>query len=153
MTNIIKDVADDRQRGWSFVPRQLCTLAGITPEQLLDPEHRVEADRVMNELIAKAKNHLDDALAYCISLPRSQYRIRLFCLTPLYFAIRTLRLAAADARLLDPGHKVKISRPEVYRTLRMTFLVAPNNHLVRAYYRSLAGKRRGKAWNQPSRLG
>ncbi len=152
LTNIIKDVADDRQRGWSFVPRQLCVLAGVTPEELLDLKQRPAADRVMAELIAKAKRHLDDALTYCISLPRSQYRIRLFCLTPLFFAIRTLRLAAADPRLLDPAHKVKISRAEVYRTLRMTFLVAPNNHLVRAYYRALAGTRRGCPWRQPQRL-
>lgn len=146
LTNIIKDVCDDRRRGWSFVPRQLCTLAGITPEDLTDPARRAQAAQVMAELIAKAKRHLDDALSYCIALPRSQYRIRLFCLTPLYFAIRTLRLAAMDPRLLDAGHKVKITRAEVYRTIRMSFLVAPNNHLVRAYYRALAGTRRGLPW-------
>jgi len=151
LTNIIKDVADDRQRGWSFVPRQLCTLAGITPEEFLEPACRPNAERVMAELIAKAKGHLDDALTYCLNLPRSQYRIRLFCLTPLFFAIRTLRLAAADPRLLDPTHKVKISRAQVYRTLRVTFLIASNNHLVRAYYRALAGTRRGCPWRQPPR--
>ncbi|HYE03881.1 MAG TPA: phytoene/squalene synthase family protein [Planctomycetota bacterium] len=139
LTNIIKDVVDDRRRGWSFVPQQLCQLAGITPDDLCDPAHAERARAVMTQLIAKARAHLDDALAYCLALPRSQYRIRLFCLTPLYFAVRTLRLAAGDPRLLDPGHKVKITRPEVYRTIRMTFLVAPNNHLVRWYYRALAG--------------
>jgi len=139
LTNIIKDVADDRNRGWSFIPRQLCTISGITPEDLLDPRCKEQAAQVMSQLIAKARAHLRDALDYCLALPRSQYRIRLFCLTPLFFAVRTLRLAANDPRLLDPGHKVKISRAEVYRTIRMTFVVAPNNHLVRAYYRALAG--------------
>jgi farnesyl-diphosphate farnesyltransferase len=142
LTNIIKDVADDRQRGWSFVPRQLCQLAGIAPEDLADSQHRLEAQMVMNALIAKARIHLADALRYCTTLPRSQYRIRLFCLTPLYFAIRTLVLAERDPRLLDPAHKVKITRGEVYRTISMTYLVAPNNHLVRAYFRQLAAKGR-----------
>jgi farnesyl-diphosphate farnesyltransferase len=142
LTNIIKDVADDRQRGWSFVPRQLCQLAGISPEDLSDPRHGLEAQTVMNALIAKARIHLADALRYCTTLPRSQYRIRLFCLTPLYFAIRTLVLAERDPRLLDPAHKVKITRGEVYRTISMTYLVAPNNHLVRAYFRQLAAKGR-----------
>src|SRR5690606_5842262 len=32
LTHIVMVVADDRLRGWSFVPRQLCVLAGITPE-------------------------------------------------------------------------------------------------------------------------
>jgi farnesyl-diphosphate farnesyltransferase len=142
LTNIIKDVADDRERGWSFVPRQLCQLAGIAPEQLADRSHRREAHVVMKALIAKARIHLSDALSYCTSLPRSQYRIRLFCLTPLYFAIRTLALAERDPRLLEPGHKVKITRGEVYRTICMAYLLAPNNHLVRAYYRQLAAKRK-----------
>jgi len=138
LTNIIKDVADDRRRGWSFVPRQLCVLAGITPEEFLDPGKRDRAHAVMAQLVQKAGRHLRDALDYCLALPRSQYRIRLFCLMPLFLAVRTLRLARSDPRLLDPEHKVKITRAQVYRTLRMTFLVAPNNHLVRAYYRRLA---------------
>lgn len=142
LTNIIKDVADDRQRGWSFVPTQLCSLAGVTPEELLDPAQARRARIVMDTLISKAKGHLNDALAYCTALPRSQYRIRLFCLTPLYFAVRTLALAERDPRLLDPGHKVKITRGEVYRTLCAAYVVAPSNHLTATYYRQLVGKRR-----------
>lgn len=142
LTNIIKDVVDDRQRGWSFVPRQLCHLAGISPEELLAPNRHHQARRVMDLLISKAKGHLMDALDYCTTLPRSAYRIRLFCLTPLFFAARTLYRAERDPRLLDPGHKVKITRGEVHRIICFTYLLAPNNHLVRAYYRQLAGKRR-----------
>ncbi len=142
LTNIIKDVADDRQRGWSFVPRQLCQLAGVAPEDLLDPAHAHQAQIVMRHMIHKARRHLHDAMRYCCALPRSQYRLRLFCLTPLYFAVRTLALAERDPRLLDPDHKVKITRGEVYRTLCMAHLVAPSNHLVVAYYRQLIGKRR-----------
>lgn len=141
LTNIIKDVADDHRRGWSFVPRDLCQVHGIRPEDLLDSAHAEAAQQVMQALIAKAQAHLDDALAYCLALPRSAYRIRLFCLTPLYFALATLHKARFDPRLLDPDHKVKISRPQVASILRGTCLVAPNNHLVRAYYRRLMGSR------------
>jgi farnesyl-diphosphate farnesyltransferase len=142
LTNIIKDVADDRQRGWSFVPKQLCQLAGIAPDELLAPHCQRQSRLVMELLIAKAKRHLKDALDYCTTLPRSAYRIRLFCLTPLFFAARTLHRAERDPRLLDPGHKVKITRGEVYRIICFTYMLAPNNHLVRAYYRQLAGKKR-----------
>jgi farnesyl-diphosphate farnesyltransferase len=142
LTNIIKDVADDRQRGWSFVPKQLCSLAGTTPENLFSEDVTRQSQLVMSLLIAKAKRHLKDALTYCTTLPRSAYRIRLFCLTPLFFAVRTLHKAERDPRLLDPHHKVKITRGEVYRILCTTYVLAPNNHLVRAYYRQLAGKKR-----------
>ncbi len=122
------------------MPHQLCQLAGISPDELAEERHHAKARLVMDALIAKARLHLADALSYCTTLPRSQYRIRLFCLTPLYFAIRTLALAERDPRLLDAAHKVKITRGEVYRTISMTYLVAANNHLVRAYYRQLAAK-------------
>lgn len=137
LTNIIKDVADDRCRGWCWVPRQLCAQHGTSPETLLDPGDAPAARRVMAAMIALASRHLDDALEYCLALPRSQYRTRLFCLTPLYFAVRTLGLAAREPRLLDPDHKVKISRREVHRSIRSTFLVAPSDVMVRGYYRRL----------------
>jgi len=142
LTNIIKDVADDRERGWSFVPHELCRGARIAPGQLTDPAHAVAASVVMAQLIVKARGHLDDALAYCCLLPCRQYRLRLFCLTPLFFAIRTLALAERDPRLLDPRHKVKITRGAVHRIILATHVVAPSNHLVRAYYHQLAGTRR-----------
>jgi farnesyl-diphosphate farnesyltransferase len=140
LTNIIKDVADDRGRGWSFVPLDLCEAAGFHPRQLHDPAHREPARRVMDQLIDKAARHLADARDYCTILPRSQYRIRLFCLTSMYFAVRTLGRARRDDRLLDPGHKVKITRSEVYRTVAAASVVAPSNTLIRGYFRQLVGR-------------
>jgi farnesyl-diphosphate farnesyltransferase len=140
LTNIIKDVADDQRRGWSFVPVELYREAGIAPGQLHDPAHADQARQVMRRLIAKAKSHLDDALEYCLVLPRTEYRVRMFCLTSLYFAVRTLHIAARDTRLLDPDHKVKITRGDVYRTVSMTAAIAPINSLVRRYFKLLAGE-------------
>ena len=138
LTNIIKDIADDHHRGWSFVPRDLCYDAGVPPEKLFDPAFRAQARQVMDKLIREARRHLTDSLQYCTLLPHRQYRIRLFCLTSFYFAVRTLHRAERDRRLLEPAHKLKITRGEVYRTLAATHLVAPSNYMVRAYYRRLA---------------
>ena len=138
LTNIIKDVTVDRARGWSFVPADLCRRFGVAPEELELAERRGEAMAVMRVLIAKARGHLDDALAYCTTLPRSAYGIRMFCLIAVYLAIRTLRLAERDARLLDRAHKLKITRGEVERTLAVASVVAPSNVLVRGYYGALA---------------
>jgi farnesyl-diphosphate farnesyltransferase len=150
LTNIIKDVADDRRRGWSFVPQELCQLAGITPEELHDGRHSAAAQQVMHILIDKAKQHLLDALEYTVALPRTAYGIRLFCLTALYFAVQTLELAARDDRLLDPGHKVKISRADVARTIAVSRIVAPSNLLVRSYFRRLARTRWERSGNPPT---
>jgi farnesyl-diphosphate farnesyltransferase len=150
LTNIIKDVADDRRRGWSFVPQELCQLAGITPEELHDGRHGAAAQQVMHVLIDKAKQHLLDALEYTVVLPRTAYGIRLFCLTALYFAVQTLELAERDDRLLDPAHKVKISRMDVVRTIAVSRIVAPSNLLVRSYFRRLARTRWERAGNPPT---
>lgn len=138
LTNIIKDVADDHHRGWSFVPLDLCHEAGVPPEKLFDPAYRIQARQVMDTLIREARRHLTDSLQYCTLLPYRLYRVRLFCLTSFYFAVRTLRRAERDRRLLEPAHKLKITRGEVYRTLAATHLVAPSNYMIRAYYRRLA---------------
>jgi farnesyl-diphosphate farnesyltransferase len=148
LTNIVKDVADDRARGWSFVPRQLCRLAGVEPEELHDERHHEAGRRVMLLLIARARQHLLDALEYSTTVWRRQYGIRMFCLTSLYFAVRTLALAERDARLLDPTYKVKISRAQVFRTVIVTRVIAPSNTLVRAYFRRLAGD----GWRQATVL-
>ena len=138
LTNIIKDIAADRERGWCFVPAELCRAHGFAPEDLLAGAHRDGAKRAMEVLIAKARTHLDDAVAYCTLLPRSAYGVRMFCLLAVNLAIRTLRLAEHDPRLLDPTEKLKITRSEVRLTLAMTALTAPSNTLVRSYYGALA---------------
>lgn len=140
LTNIIKDVADDRRRGRSFMPRQLYQAAGVAPHELQHKDHRTGSRQVLTTLIDKAKEHLCDALQYSTTLPRGHYGIRNFCLTSLYFAVRTLRLAERDPRLIDPTYKVKISRRQVYQTIVTTKLVAPANSLVKAYFRLLAGE-------------
>lgn len=138
LTNIIKDVSDDEKIGWVFVPKQLCDEAGITPAELHEPDARPAATQVMHRLIDKAEGHLRDALDYCVNLPRLQYGIRMFCLTSVFFAVQTLRLARRDPRLLEPSHKVKISRRQVYWTVGLLRFVAPSNGLLRAYYRHLS---------------
>ena len=139
LTNIIKDAAKDHRLGWSFIPEELCRQEGISVDELFGPDHEDASRRVFAVLIEKAGGHLQDALHYTTLFPATQYRIRLFCLTSLYFAVRTLSLAAADDGRLVEGGTVKITRGEVYRILATTFVVAPSNRMVRWYFRHLGG--------------
>lgn len=139
LTNIIKDVADDRERGHNYMPRQLCNAAGIEPHEVQNGQHLRESRKVVNTLVEKAQGHLCDALEYTTCVPRKQRGIRAFCLTSLFFAVKTLRLTERDDAVLDPSRKLKISRGSVQRTILTTKLIASNDFLVRAYYRWLAG--------------
>ncbi len=138
LTNIIKDAAKDHRLGWSFIPRELCDREGIDVDELFGSGHADASRRVFTVLIDKARGHLQDALHYTTLFPATQYRIRLFCLTSLYFAVRTLSLAAADDGRLVEGGTVKITRGEVYRILATTCVVAPSDRLVRWYFRRLS---------------
>ena len=144
LTNIIKDAAQDHRRGWSFIPQDLCAEEGIDVASVFGHGHTEASQRVFAVLIAKARGHLEDALNYTTLLPVAQYRIRLFCLTSLFFAVRTLRLAASDDGKLAEGGTVKISRAEVYRIVATTFIVAPSNRMVRWYFRRLGRAGRGR---------
>lgn len=139
LTNIIKDVADDRSRGHNYLPRKLCQAEGIEPEDVQGGRHRSEARRVVNALVQKAQGHLCDALEYTTCVPRRQHGIRAFCLTSLFFAVKTLRLTERDDTVLDPARKVKISRGAVHRTILTTQMIASYDRLVMAYFRHLAG--------------
>ena len=60
-----------------------------------------------------ARQDLDEALAYLLTVPRQAVSIRLFCILPLLFAYATLRELNHSSDMLQPGGSVKISRHEV----------------------------------------
>jgi farnesyl-diphosphate farnesyltransferase len=134
LTNIIKDIHDDAQRHVRYLPDDLLLHHGVPVDGLLDPAHRAGATAAVNHLIAIAAGCLDDALAYTLSLPRRWHRVRLFCLWPLLFAIRTLALCQDNPALLTGAHKVKITRDDVRRVIRRTSLGAWSNRWCRREY-------------------
>ena len=50
MTNIVKDVAADRDRGCCFLPGTVCAKHGVEPSQIVDPAHRDAAMAVVGEV-------------------------------------------------------------------------------------------------------
>jgi farnesyl-diphosphate farnesyltransferase len=131
--NVIRGLHADRQRGWVYVPR---SFRGVgPPEQLFaDPGRQA---RVLSLLVEKADRHLDAAQRYIVAIPRRHHRIRLFCLLPYLFAVRTLAASRGNA---DVFHgEVKIGRPEVLRITRDARVRGWSNGWIRRYARRLAG--------------
>jgi farnesyl-diphosphate farnesyltransferase len=134
LTNILKDIHDDRGRNVSYIPQDLLAAHGLTQATFLSEDRREEAAAVMEALIRKANGHLEDALAYSCLLPRMEPRIRLFCLWPLFMAEETLVLLAGNRRALREPAKLKISREEVAAIVRRTSLACWSNRLIRALF-------------------
>jgi farnesyl-diphosphate farnesyltransferase len=137
VTNIIKDCRDDFRRGWCYIPTQLAAEHNVPIERFFQAESRGDALEVLRELIVKAATHLDDALDYTLLIPRREVRMRLFCLWPLFFALKTLIVADGNPDLLTGDRPVKISRNQVYWTILWTTSVCWSNSLVRCAYRRI----------------
>jgi 2-polyprenyl-6-methoxyphenol hydroxylase-like FAD-dependent oxidoreductase/phytoene/squalene synthetase len=113
LVNILKDVTDDRERRWSFLPRSACARVGLTPAELLDVKRRPLAHAAIAPLFDRAEEHLHTALTYALAIPEGETGIRLFCLLPLWMAVRTLQHARGNDAVFTPGQPVKIPRSEV----------------------------------------
>ncbi|KAA3619969.1 MAG: squalene/phytoene synthase family protein [Calditrichaeota bacterium] len=133
ITNIIKDCWGDYKRGWCYIPREMMQKNGFEPEDLFLPQNREQAQKTLNALILKAAHHLDDALSYSLAIPRRLFRIRIFCLLPLFLAIATLTEAKDNPGILL-GKGVKISRSMVQNIVKKIMFLSFSNKALQNYY-------------------
>jgi farnesyl-diphosphate farnesyltransferase len=120
MVNILKDLADDRERGVFWLPRDLLAAEGISPAEFTRPEHHEAARRIYAVLFDKALRHLEEAMEYTCAIPRGERGLRLFCQWPLFMAAETLALLAERTRDLAGGARLKITRERVANILLTT---------------------------------
>jgi len=126
MTNILKDIWDDRARGACWLPRSVFAAEGIELKDIDIARGSPEYERAMRELVGTAHGHLRNALAYTLLVPRNQTGIRRFCLWALGMAVMNLRKIAAHPHFAD-GSEVKITRRTVKTTVALTSLTARSN--------------------------
>jgi farnesyl-diphosphate farnesyltransferase len=114
VVNILKDVAWDAERENSiYVPSDMLCAAGSSHIGILDAVRRSENRAALEPLIEIAKHDIDRALGYIENIPLLAWRVRLFCVLPILFAIATMREIERSEAMFIPGGGVKISRAEV----------------------------------------
>jgi len=113
MTNIVKDVTDDWEREWCFIPKSLQRAAGVPEGMLLSEQYRHEAQSAVDAVNRLAQSYFSDAVTYASLLPSGASEVRRFCLVPMLLAGRTLSLADGNPATLTPGIPVKVSRETV----------------------------------------
>ena len=133
--NVIRGLRDDYERGWIFVPESFCAAVNLPREALFDPAHEREAMVVVDMLIQKAERHLEVAKTYLKSLPPWQHSIRLACMFPLLFAVRTLAICRDSTSVLYS--EAKMQREEVKQIVRDSTLWGWSNWWVDYYCRQL----------------
>jgi farnesyl-diphosphate farnesyltransferase len=120
LTNIVKDLAHDLQKGRCYIPEVLLNDAGLTPHDLLISQNLPRFRPILSRLVRLAVDHLDQGWLYTMAIPRYETRLRLACMWPILSAGESLKLALNSSELLNPAVKVKISRRKVYQIIAMT---------------------------------
>ena len=120
LTNIVKDIAHDLQRGRCYVPAPMLAEAGLTGRDLLDQRNRARFQPVLSKLVRMAVEHLDQGWLYAMAVPRYETRLRLSCMWPILSAGESLKLVMNSSDLLNPAVKVKIPRSQVYQIMALT---------------------------------
>ncbi len=134
LVNIIRDMAVDLKRGQSYIPDDLLLKYRLTRETIFHKENADRAQQLFNELILNAVQHLDKALDYVLLLPKEEKQIRLFCLLPLFWAMRTLQKIQENTLALLGNEKIKISRHVIRMEYFLAFVTMRSNRLTRRHY-------------------
>ena len=133
--NVLRGIAEDAERGWSYIPEVYFEQEGLSRKAFLEPRNRELADRVVARMIRKSERHLDAAVEYVRTVPRSVHRVRLACIWPMMFAARTVGLLREHP--YDATNDVKMTRKDVRKIVRFTTVFGWSNYLVDRYFRSL----------------
>ncbi len=91
MTNIIKDVWEDHDRGACWLPRDIFVKSGCDLDRLEKGVFTPQFGKGIAELIGIAHRHLLNALAFSLRIPPPEVGMRKFCLWAIGMAVATLQ--------------------------------------------------------------
>jgi len=139
MTNILKDVWEDRSRGACWLPQDVFSRHGVDLSHLSAHSGGAGFAAGMQELVGLAHAHLRDALEFTLLIPTGETGIRRFCLWAIGLAVLTLKRIAANPGFTQ-GSQVKVSRRTVAVTLALSNAATRSNGLLRFLFnRAAAG--------------
>ena len=130
LTNILRDLPRDLRNGRCYLPADELAEAGLSPEDLLNPNNEYQAKTVLLPWLEIALRHFQAAEEYLIAIPRRSVRLRLACLWPLLLGLATLARLTRGDRWLDPETTVRVKRGWVYRMILMSLPAVFSNHLL-----------------------
>ena len=136
MTNILKDIWEDRRRGACWLPRDVFLRAGFDLSSLRPGQNDPAFARGLAEVVAIARSHLEDALRFIEIVPARETGIRRHCLWALGLAALTLRRIHAKP-MFRRGRDVKVSRRSVRAITTTTSTLARSNVALRLLFEVL----------------
>ena len=133
MTNILKDVWEDRSRGACWLPQEIFSRHGVDLARLVAEPYDPRFAAGMRELVAVAHAHLRNALEYALLIPGKEAGIRRFCLWAIGLAVLTLQKINGNPEFTS-GVQVKVSRRAVAMTRSLTDIARRNDWMLRRLF-------------------
>lgn len=137
MTNILKDIWEDRMRGACWLPQDVFEQSRFDLKELSSERYYESFGHGLEKLIGIARAHLHNALSYTLLIPKSEKGVRRFCLWALGMAVLTLR-KINHKRAFTSGSEVKISRRSVKATILATNMMVSSDVLLRLLFKVTA---------------
>jgi farnesyl-diphosphate farnesyltransferase len=133
MTNILKDVWEDRERGACWLPQEVFSRHGVELRALKSGQLSAGFDAGMRELAGIAHAHLRNALSFTLLIPRTEVGIRRFCLWAIGMAVLTLRKIVHTPGFTS-GTQVKISHTAVALTQLLSNAAVRHDAVLRQLF-------------------
>ncbi len=133
MTNILKDVWDDLDRGFCWLPRELFDRQNYDLDKLA-PDYRSDEFRRCNaQLIALTHGHLRNALNYSLCIPSRHRGIRIFLLWAIGLALPTLQRVYRSDDYYQ-GHTVKMAKSQTILITQYIALFAGQDQMLKPVF-------------------
>lgn len=139
MTNILKDIWEDHERGACWLPRDIFNKHGIDIRQKSPGQPNSDFNKALIELLGVAHAHVNNALRYTLIIPAKEKGLRRFCLWALGMAVLTLEKIRQNPEFTE-GKQVKISRRSVKATILLTSLFVSQDKILN-YLFQFSGRR------------
>lgn len=143
MTNILKDIWDDAERGVCWLPQDVFTETGFDLKNLTAKTNDKHFREGLEHLISVAHGHLDNALKFTQLIPSHEQGIRNFCLWALGMAVLTLKKIKQNLDFTR-SEQVKITRSSVKSTILASKIAGRSNALLRLLFNLM-----GRGLQQP----
>jgi len=137
MTNILKDVWEDRSRGACWLPQEVFTRYGVDLADVSAKPFDPRFAAAFRELLGVAHAHLRNALDYTLLIPGRETGIRRFCLWAIGLAVLTLRKIEHNPRF-TAGAQVKVTRSAVAMTRILTNVAGHSDWMLRLLFAQAA---------------
>ncbi|GMW00981.1 MAG: hypothetical protein AMXMBFR84_21180 [Candidatus Hydrogenedentota bacterium] len=130
MTNILKDIHEDKQREMCWLPKDVFQNEGFELCDLSNGPGDKRFHKGLRMLAGMAHGHLENALDYTLLIPNNETGIRKFCIWAISMAVLTLRRIHGNPAYRS-GAEVKITRNSVRVTMLTTTMIVRSDPLLR----------------------